>query len=135
MRIAQREEMDAKIKSHGQTLKAIFDLPITADPVALAKKVRRIEVAANRKAEDYCNGVIDCEAWELYETKTLLKLSKILNGFDGIPVLINSDPRGYALKIDDVYGIDDREAFRAMGLTTDWGGYGILAPDFTPVDV
>lgn len=34
----------------------------------------------------------------------------------------NLDPRGYALKIDPEKG-------GVVGLMTDWGGYGILAPE------
>lgn len=42
-----------------------------------------------------------------------------------IPVSVDGDHRGYALKIKDEY-------VRAHNLKThkDWGGYGILAPDF-----
>ncbi len=41
-----------------------------------------------------------------------------------IPVFINRDPRGYALKIND-------EWMRANNakLETDWGGYGLIAPE------
>jgi len=41
-----------------------------------------------------------------------------------IPVFFNSDPRGYALKIKDDYTRD-------ITIYRDWGGYGILAPDFS----
>lgn len=44
----------------------------------------------------------------------------------GPKVFINRDPRGYALKIDD-------EDMRRLGLQihSDWGGYGIIAPDLS----
>lgn len=43
-----------------------------------------------------------------------------------VPVFVNLDPRGYALKIND-------EWMRANSVTlhSDWGGYGIIAPDLT----
>lgn len=41
-----------------------------------------------------------------------------------VPVLLNGDPRGYALKIDDTWM---REA--KTPLHQDWGGYGIIAPE------
>lgn len=43
-----------------------------------------------------------------------------------VPVFVNSDPRGYALKIENDW-------MRAHGgnLHRDMGGYGILAPDFS----
>ena len=42
-----------------------------------------------------------------------------------VPVFVNRDPRGYALKIDDEW----MRARQEVRLATDWGGYGILAPD------
>lgn len=42
----------------------------------------------------------------------------------GVPVFLNRDPRGYALKIDDEWmRKHDAKLYR------DWGGYGIIAPD------
>ena len=43
-----------------------------------------------------------------------------------VPVFVNRDPRGYALKIDDAW----MGAQKAV-LHRDWGGYGILAPDLS----
>ncbi len=43
-----------------------------------------------------------------------------------VPVFINRDPRGYALKIDDHYMREHDAA-----LHQDWGGYGIIAPDLS----
>ena len=45
--------------------------------------------------------------------------------FKKIPVFVNGDPRGYALKIDDSYV----KKFN-LKIERDWGGYGIIAPDF-----
>jgi hypothetical protein len=42
-----------------------------------------------------------------------------------VPIFINRDPRGYALKIDDAWMRETNAA-----LHTDWGGYGIIAPEF-----
>lgn len=49
-----------------------------------------------------------------------------------VPIFINRDPRGYALKIDD----EAIRELRAHGkpIYSDCGGYGILAPDFTPAE-
>jgi hypothetical protein len=44
-----------------------------------------------------------------------------------VPVIINRDPRGYALKIGD----DWMSAHHTSRLHRDMGGYGILAPDLT----
>ncbi len=49
------------VRKHGEQLKAIFSLGVDVDPVLLCKRLRRIEVQANRLALDYCNGAIDLE--------------------------------------------------------------------------
>lgn len=49
-----------------------------------------------------------------------------------VPVFINRDPRGYALKIDDEWIRQQRADHRTVhmaGIHQDWGGYGILAPE------
>lgn len=43
-----------------------------------------------------------------------------------VPVFINLDARGYALKIKDEYMLE-----HGLNLHRDWGGYGIIAPDLT----
>lgn len=43
-----------------------------------------------------------------------------------VPVFLNSDPRGYALKI-----LSEYVAKHELSIHRDWGGYGILAPDLT----
>lgn len=47
-----------------------------------------------------------------------------------VPVFLNGDPRGYALKIESDWM---RERLK-LRLHTDWGGYGILAPDLREHD-
>lgn len=44
-----------------------------------------------------------------------------------VPVFLNGDPRGYALKIEDEW-LRDRPEVR---IHKDWGGYGIIAPDLS----
>lgn len=41
-----------------------------------------------------------------------------------VPIFVNRDPRGYALKIDDKWMREHKAA-----LHQDWGGYGIIAPE------
>lgn len=49
-----------------------------------------------------------------------------------VPVFINLDPRGYALKIQDSWMREQRNnsatAYKAA-LAQDWGGYGLIAPE------
>jgi hypothetical protein len=126
--------MAADIQRHGEQINAIFNTGL--EPVQVSKMLHRLENKMHRITTDYCNGIIDSEQYERIETATLDKLDKILAFRKlGIPVFVNGDARGYALKIRDTW-INDQ--YRASGgtfrLTTDMGGYGIIAPDFTPVN-
>jgi hypothetical protein len=59
----------------------------------------------------------------------LAKVNKLLGTYghvDAVPVFINRDPRGYALKVSS----ETVKAFN-LDLPTDWGGYGIIAPDLS----
>lgn len=44
----------------------------------------------------------------------------------GVKVFLNGDARGYALKIHDSYVKEHN-----LKIHTDWGGYGIIAPDLS----
>lgn len=114
-----------KIRQHGYDLMRIFDLPSDTDPVRLCKLLRRLESRAHRAAEDWCNGEMT-ESQNDRITDDILEALDQLLGYKakGIPVFINGDPRGYALKIEDDYV---RE--HALQIHRDWGGYGILAPE------
>ena len=114
-----------KIRRHGENLKAIFHLPYI-DPVALSKKILRLENEAHRASERYSSDSrYGGEAqWEKDSASVLSRLDKILNFRKlKIPVFVNGDPRGCALKIDD-------SAAKHMTIERDMGGYGLLAPDF-----
>ena len=108
---------EQRIIEHGRQLLAIFPNAIERDPVELCRKLRRLESTAHKAAEDYCN-VQDFD-WESASAKHAAKVAKLL-GDDR--VWVNGDPRGYALKIDLAPG---------EKLYSDWGGYGIIAPDLS----
>lgn len=118
------------IKRHGEQLLAIFPNATERDPVALCKKLRRVETAANRYALAVCNCDIDpTEHEQDLQIATFERRVRTLLGYEvgpNDPIIVNMDPRGYALKIDD-------EVMRAnnYNLHRDWGGYGIIAPDLT----
>lgn len=121
----KKTRMYERIRRHGENLKEIFGLPYI-DPVALCKKLLRLENEAHRAAERYCSdGRYGGEAqWEKDSHSVLARLDKTLNfKKQGILVFVNADPRGYALKIDDGQA-------RSMTIERDMGGYGLLAPDF-----
>lgn len=105
------------------------------DKLLLYRKLKTLDTKAHKLSEDYCNGVIETEdslkhgeivrGIDFYldkikdRLKTILRLDK-----NKVPVFINTDPRGYSLKIKESY-------VREHNLTIhrDWGGYGIIAPE------
>ena len=116
-------KMYRNISNHGENLKKVFSLPADTDPVKLCKKLFRLETKAHRLAEQYCNGDIEIEQWEAGTGKILDSVNKILDYKNkGISVFANGDARGYTLKIK----AKDTPSY----LFKDWGGFGIIAPDF-----
>jgi hypothetical protein len=65
----------------------------------------------------------NCPACE--GTGYAIDFARIRNQPPTVPVFLNRDPRGYALKIDDEW----MRAHPQFRLHTDWGGYGIIAPE------
>ena len=115
------------IESHGENIKTMFNLPSDTEPVSLCKKLFRLENKAHRLSTQWCNGDIHTQTWEHETDNILRKLDTILN-YTGqeIPVFVNSDARGYALKVGDEYMREDR----SRKLSQDYGSYGIIAPDY-----
>ena len=121
----KHDRMYIAIANNGNALIEFFNLP-NQDPVVLSKKLFRLEYKAHGLAEDYCNGKIETEDWEGISDKILASLEKIIGKKNMNKVFFNGDPRGYALKIYDKY----RDKIYKAGITSDFGGYGIIAPDF-----
>lgn len=121
-----------QIEAHGKNLLAIFPRATERDPVALCKKLRRLESKASRITTDYCNGDFDAgengEKLDAALDAILAKVNAILEntGKNPVPVFINRDPRGYALKIREIWMRN-----YSGNLHRDWGGYGIIAPEIT----
>lgn len=133
MTTSQKATMYQQIEKHGNSLNAIFNTGI--DSVKLCKNLRKLEIKAAKLATDYCNGEngVDTENWELKCAPILAAVRKLLfvNGMTNTPldwcIFINGDARGYSLKISDKYVRENK-----LNIYTDWGGYGIICPDFTP---
>ena len=120
--MSNKDEIYERMKQHGENLKAIFE--VDTDAVELSVLLRRIELFANRNARAWCNGDIDEKK---YNFENVLIESAIcdLLGFCALDIVfINSDPRGYSLKIES-------EVAKDMNIHRDMGGYGILSPDFS----
>jgi len=167
--------MNAKTREaiirHGRQLLAIFPRATERDPVALCKKLRRLESKGAALGLRLCNGpefATEEEADQIgdailakvnallgnvheYQPKTGAKCGcrrgvqrdncpncegtgRVID-FHAIrkplvPIFLNRDPRGYALKIRSEWMAERNET----QLHSDWGGYGILAPDLTNND-
>lgn len=133
------------VRKHGQALLLAFPNATEQDPVALCKKLRRIETSLSKPLTDYCNGTFqdDEEGTEmdLVCAKATDRVSNLLgaNEIMAAHFFVNRDPRGYALKLDDEWtrNYNFGETLRnngqvpAIRIYTDMGGYGILAPDLT----
>ena len=127
----KKQRQYEQIKAHGENLLAIFPNATERDPIALYKKLRRMEAKAQAIALRLCNGPEFPGGYDEVDALTgaiLEKVNAILgnSGPDAVPVFVNRDPRGYALKIDDVW-IHNKQA----RIYSDWGGYGIIAPEIT----
>jgi len=126
------------IDRHGRSLLQAFPNATEKNPVALCKKLRRIETAIARPLTDYCNGTIGIEAVDNATDAALLRVRRLLGlteaGAVAIGLFINRDPRGYAIKLDDAWTREynsDKYTAEGLPLYRDWGGYGIIAPDLT----
>lgn len=89
--------------------------------------LRKIEKRASKLAEDCCNFL------SMESTSFNRRFNRIVkdveNAFGGVlpdGFKLNLDPRGYALKID----YDKCEVKKDDKLITDFGGWGLLVPEF-----
>lgn len=117
----KKERMNDRIRNHGIKLIEYFGLPFDTDPTELCKKLFRIENKGHRIAEAMCNGTIS-EEQEEKEEKALERAFLRATGrdIDKTECFFNWDPRGHFLKMENP----------PEGFYKDWGGYGIIAPDF-----
>jgi hypothetical protein len=132
------------IRRHGEALLAAFPNATEKDPVALCKKLRRIETSLTKPLCDYCNGEnITAEELDEVCNKAEARVVALLFRFDiaknphpncACGLFVNRDPRGYALKFSEEWTSKFNQSRYAAGLSgihRDMGGYGILAPDLT----
>jgi hypothetical protein len=122
---SQKTTMYQQIEKHGNDLNRIFNTGL--DAITLCKKLHSLEKKANKLATDWCNGVINSENIDSHINPILNKVYSILGSNPVVPIQFNGDARGYALKISDKVVRENN-----LQIYTDWGGYGIIAPDFTP---
>ena len=120
-KLTQQQAMYDRIERHGQRLNIIFHTQY--EPIALCEKLRLLEGKQDKANLDYCNGDMTATQHELITERTRNAVYNLL-GDKGQVVYINSDPRGYSLKIQP----KDIQA-QNLDLPMDWGGFGLLAPN------
>ena len=113
---------------HGNNLLGIFPDARENDPLVLCKKLRRLESEGAALGLRLCNGpdYPEDEA-DILEGRIMDKTRGLLFGnkrLDNVPIFLNLDPRGYALKIEDGWMREHNAT-----LHRDMGGYGIIAPE------
>lgn len=100
----------------------------TFEAIKVYKKLCRIEKRVNRLFTADCNGTSNLTEEE--EDKRDGKILQSVNKLVKIPgIFLNGDPRGYSLKIKPETVSELNEKHK-INIYTDWGGYGILAPEF-----
>jgi hypothetical protein len=86
-----------------------------------------LEKKAHRFAERVCNDDVPEAEQDKHEHYVTESVKQVFGGELPPGFFINGDPRGYALKIDQPGDANPGEYLISY---RDWGGYGILAPEF-----
>jgi 5'-3' exonuclease len=126
----QKERKQFQLERHYQALQKLASLcgVDNANGKNLSNKLRQIESIGEKAALDYCNGDISSEQSDFIDVEITGNVQYLFNN-NLKHFFVNSDYRGYALKIKTEY----TQELRNLGieLQTDWGGYGLLAPEIT----
>src|SRR5437763_1242662 len=110
--------------NHLNTIKKLSGAENDYDAANIYQQLCRLESKAHRLAEIACNTGEDTEDQDekiLNRVKQLLPYAK--------DIFINGDPRGYALKVRSEEAKRLRDSDN-INIYQDFGGYGILAPEF-----
>ncbi len=114
-----------------KALQVLAEIPLAVFPhdgVQLFEKLRRLELKAHRLRVIGCDRNLTTSeesTIDRIEKKVRDLLPGLNNINNGYHFFINGDPRGYALKLQG----PDEGGKLPEGINTDWGGYGILAPE------
>lgn len=112
-----------KIIRHCERIKVIFPKCAVLTNNTLYKRLSRLEAEAVRLAERECNEQLPEGYSGLKRESILRRLDSLLDFSGSVSVFVNTDPRGYGLKIKD-------GAAKDMIIERDMGGYGIICPEF-----
>lgn len=123
---AKKQKLYELITIHGERVKKFFNMPASTDPIALCKQLRRLEVKAQQVQDIHAQGEYELsaikEAGIMCKLKNLLMPDSTPEEFLNKKIFLNTDQRGYALKISD-------EVVKGHKFYRDWGDFGIIAPD------
>ena len=136
--ITRKKAQYNQIRKHGEDLNHIFNTGL--EPIALCKKLHRLEVKAHHATTCLCNtntlNLMELNRFTGYDVQQATEeeqdrffdgirksIIKILGEKSKDMVFINFDARGYALKIKENYSKD-------LNIHKDLGGFGIIAPEF-----
>jgi len=125
----------SKFKTQYEALYAMFPGGPCYSPETLADKLKNLEREANQCATAHCNGEIGDKTWEKQSCKVLSEVEELLPGItnpfndQGCYLFVNGDPRGFTLKLAVCRNSESKRLPSDFPLETDWGGFGILAPD------
>ncbi len=87
--------------------------------------LKKLEKRGQKLGEDCCNFLsMESTAFKRREKRLLNDVARAFGGVLPEGFKLNLDPRGYALKIDFEGNTN------LLNIETDFGGYGILVPDF-----
>lgn len=111
-------------ENHHKALESLaYQVNCDTPGLALWRKLRRIESWLSVYSVQHCNGEIETDKWEVIKDQARNRIASAFGGQIPQGVFINSDPRGYALKLDN------EKVEIPQGMERDWGGYGILAAE------
>lgn len=119
----KKELKQIRLQKHYEALNKLSILTggKVTDGKKLSCKLLKIEKEVYKYILSYSNGDTEDIYEELNKARTeVLTLFPKLRYF-----FINTDPRGYSLKINLDKATED---YKNIGLQRDWGGYGLLAP-------
>lgn len=128
-KLNKRERRAAQLLAHYATCErlAAYLGVKNLDGKKISVALWKAEQFASKKSVAYCNGEISDTDWKWCQKMVSADVEKALGklppGF-----FVNSDPRGYALKIDNE-NPEGKALIEAVKLHADWGGYGILSPE------
>lgn len=111
---------------HTANLRRIFPKLKKVTNFTIETSLKNLERRGKKLALDMCNRPENDEGEYGRREKTILSELDTILGFvkAKVPVFLNGDPRGYALKIDDAWVRKNN-----VTIARDMGGYGIICPE------